>query len=73
MQSILCPTSAENQLAACNLAKGYPAPLWPFGDGTPEAAVVGYYPGYLYADTTNSKLYAFFGTAGESTGWVILN
>jgi outer membrane receptor for monomeric catechols len=61
------------QLAACNRAYGWPAPAVVFGTGSPEAAVTGYYPGMLYADTENSKLYAFFGTAGENTGWEILN
>lgn len=72
-ESVICPSSAEVQLAACNKAYGYPAPQYPFGSGTPESAVIGYYPGMLYADTQNSKMYAFFGTAGASTGWVILN
>ena len=68
-----CPTDDEMQLAVCNKQAGWPAPAYPFGDGTPEATITGYYPGMLYADTTNSKLYAFFGTAGANTGWVILN
>lgn len=61
------------ELAVCNKAKGYPAPEYVFGEGTPEASITGYYPGQLYADTLNSKLYSFFGTAGANTGWVILN
>lgn len=69
----LCPTSDEMELAVCNKANGYPGPAYPFGEGTPEGSITGYYPGMLYADTQNSKMYAFFGTAGADTGWVILN
>jgi hypothetical protein len=70
--SLYCP-DADQTAAACARAKGWPAPNIESGDGTPEAAVTGYFDGQLYADSTNSKIYAFFGVAGENTGWVILN
>jgi hypothetical protein len=70
---IHCPSSAMVALATCNRAKGWPAPAYEFGTATPEGAVTGYYPGQLFANTETDKMYAFFGTAGANTGWVILN
>ena len=69
----LCPTSDEMELAVCNKANGWPAPAYPFGEDAPEGVITGYYPGMLYARTSTSKLYAFFGVAGANTGWQILN
>jgi len=70
---IYCPTSAMVQLAACNKAKGWPAPAVTFDTVVPEGNITGYYPGMLYVNTDTSKLYFFTGTAGEATGWNILN
>lgn len=70
--SLNCIENAE--LAACAKAKGWPAaPQTTSGEDAPEGAVTGYWPGDLYMRTTTSKLYAFNGTAGENTGWNILN
>jgi len=57
--------------AACAKLKGWPAgPATYSGDGSPEAAWIGYWLGDTYMDTSNGNLWTFNGTPGENTGWV---
>ena len=70
----ICYENTVAAEAACAKAHGWPeGPRSLSGIGTPEENVIGYWPNDQYLATDTGKVYAFNGTPGEATGWVILN